>query len=177
MIITSKNDQLLREGRLKERGFTDSAVRLFRDVIERSQCRGVRGKGPPLLILWSLLRSEWRLGAYLIDRCVADRWRLEMDIEALLESAEARMDRSSRDAFPPQFADYLRISGIATKARDVASRLQCRYVGTEHVVLALCMLRDKEVGKVFKKHSISCAKLKRELEMILAEDSKHGEME
>src|SRR5580692_6123537 len=132
---------------LSEHQLTDSARRFMRDAESRSGDRGMFGKLPPLLLLWTMLRWERKIGVIVLERCGADLAMLEREIESELESA--------RDSDWRSGVDLVHLQSVAKRAVDEAAALEHDYVGSEHLVLALCRDTDEAVKRIFQRHNVS----------------------
>ncbi len=132
---------------MSEHHFTDSARRFINDADARSGDRGMFGEIPPLLLLWTMLRWERKIGVVVLERCGIDLAVLERDVESELESA---WDSDWRHGI-----DLIHLMSVAKQAANEAAALGHNYVGDEYFVLALCRDTDEAVKRVFQKHNIS----------------------
>lgn len=132
---------------LTERHFSDNARRMIRDVHARATDRGMFGELPPVLILWALLRWERNLAINVLERCGVNTRQLEADVERELNASPAG---ESLDGF-----DLFQVRRIAEEAVDEAECLGDRFVGPEHLVLALCRDRDAVLSQLFASHNVT----------------------
>jgi ATP-dependent Clp protease ATP-binding subunit ClpA len=128
-------------------GFTNSARRFIHDSESRAHDRGIFGSLPPLLVLWTMLRWERKSGVAVLEESGGDIALLERDVEIELQSFPKGTRRNG--------IDLVHLKAIAKQAVEEAALLGHKYVGSEHLVLALCRCEDAAVRRVFSKHGLS----------------------
>src|SRR5437899_1046990 len=117
----------LSEDWLRTHHFTTDARHVIETVLGRAAARGMLGRLPVALLLWSLLRWERKVGLSTLEACNVDLQALEKDVAERLRDYSGPCD--SRQV------DCAQISEIAAWAAEEAKGLGHRYVGTEHLVL------------------------------------------
>ncbi len=135
---------------MTDHSFTDSARRCIDDAQSRASARGMLGKLPPILILWAMLRWERKVGVIAIEECGVDLSVLERDTEVELQSFP---DGDWRDG-----VDFVQIKAVANQAVAEAVLRGHNYVGSEHLVLALCRVENQAIQRLFQKHGVSAEK-------------------
>jgi ATP-dependent Clp protease ATP-binding subunit ClpA len=105
------------------------------------------GKLPALLILWSMLRSERKVGVVALEKCGVDLASLEREVEAELEPLSAENWRNG--------IDLAHFQAVANRAVKEAAQFEHNYVGSEHLVLALCRDPDEVVQRLLQKRGVS----------------------
>jgi len=160
--IESNYDYLTNDW-LEDHRFTTSAVLFLQQAGRRGTDRGMFGVLPPLLLLWSMLRWERKLGIAVLDECGVNRRLLEEDVDQEL-SAYPRSDHY-------HYVDYSRIGEVAALAIQEACRLGHNYVGSEHLILGLCAIQDEVLVRLFRKHRIQPAEFTKKLFALLKADT------
>ena len=146
--IEAVGGDCLTEGWLAGHKFTDNARRMLRHAFERYLDRGSPGEEvPPVMILWSMLRWEPKIGAVILERCGVDLRSLERDVEERL----SRLAVSGRS----HGHDLGALSRVAAAAIAEAATIGHGYVGSEHLVLALLKGGDESIGGPLGRHGVT----------------------
>ena len=165
--ITSDVQQIVNQigARAADRGFVQSS---FSDDV--------------LLTFWTLLRWERKVGIVALERLRVSLAVLEQDVNSKLnarrEETSKLVQRQLRDQYFEQVgpSDQLdrdklrlavgplfqqaqailkaRILDLLTQAKAESDALEHTWVGTEHVLLAICKLADDGLAAILKKHGI-----------------------
>jgi uncharacterized protein (DUF433 family) len=137
----------LTRGWLQEHRFTSDAIRVLDDADERASARGMLGELPDALVLWAMLRWERKVGVTALAACGVDLGSLEKTVDEGLQT--------QRGFSHPLTIDYTGIGNIAIWAVEEAKGLGHQYVGTEHLLLALCRSSHPLTVSVFRKCRIT----------------------
>jgi len=152
-------------GRAAGRGFVQTS---FSDVV--------------LLTLWSLLRWEHKLGIVALERLRVNLVDLSQDVDSRLKSRRnetkdferqelRRQYHEQVDASDPIDRDKLRLALVPlfqqaqadlktrildflTQAKAESDALGHTWIGSEHLLLAICTLADDGLAAILKKHGI-----------------------
>jgi len=134
------NAELLRREHLQMWTFTDNAARVIAGVIDCALARGLHGTVPHIVLLWSLLAGERKLGVVVLEACGMNLDETRLRVSQQIDSVTTL----EGDDF-----DFAAIVALAQDARELSGALKCSYVGTEHLVLALCRSPDALVRDAF----------------------------
>jgi len=152
-------------GRAAGRGFTP---RQFSDVV--------------LLIFWALLRWERKVGLVALERLGVDLVDLSQDVNARLNVRREDTRELDRQDLRRQYHEQgnpsdvidrdklrlalahlfqqaqanlkTRILGLLKQAKAESDALGHTWIGTEHVLLAVCTLADDGLAAILKNHGI-----------------------
>lgn len=160
MMITRLNHDTLKPSHLREKRFLDDAILILGQISARAAFRGMTGELHAALVLWSLLRWEKRPGTEILLRCGARLQVLETTTDALL--------REHTSDPPCDVMDFARISEVVRESERQAQQLGHNYVGTEHLVLALCAC-DPDVARLFEEQGVTDDGLRAALNDIQSE--------
>ena len=150
--VELRNGEFLRTDYVRRHGLTRCAQTILQHTMERSLLRGITGEVPALMILWSMLRWEKRVGLAIIELCGVDLRSLEQDVENKLD------EYISGSKCPT--LDFIRIQEVVEAATKEAADLRHDYVATEHFVLALCRKGECDISRLFEKHNLGYEFLK-----------------
>jgi hypothetical protein len=165
-LIRTYHDEFISDPFLIEKGFSDAARRLFDHVKLRSVSRNLFGVVPPLIVLWSMLRWEPKLGTCIIKQCDVDLWALEKDVEFALQIMSLTDEDVARRCQTKDglYFDYSMVGALATSAVLEATELSDGFISTEHVALALGNERsDAPVLEILCKHRVSYNQMRQNL--------------
>jgi len=153
------NDDALTEEYLRANRFTDDAAYVVRDSVQRAFSRALAGLVPQAMVLWSILNWERKLALAALDYCGVDEDALRQAI--LNELAELKVDTYDEDI------DFRHISDTSVSAGNISRTRGEDYVGTEHLLLALCRSSDAIVQRVFEKFGITYQRIEVALRELL----------
>ena len=157
--VTIVNDAFAETAWMETRSFTDDARKVMRDTIERSRARGTVGIVEPMLLLWSLLRWERKIGVICLEACGVSLRSMEQRIEAELLRQQCLGSQL--------VIDFERITLVATIAVDESRDNGNAYVGTEHLMLALLKINDTRLNRCFAEFGVTYSDYKARLTQIL----------
>ncbi len=162
------------------RHITDSAQRILRQIPSRCGDRGlhvVDSASIVMMTLWSLLLWESKVGRIALEQTGVDRYDLARDLDRLLdEKADENpvaVDRHGalvlvKTGEPYRHWDFdALLEPLLQQAEHEARALGHKYVGSEHLVLAIIRIADPTLTKVLQKHSISHKKVQDAVKELL----------
>ena len=166
--ILTLNAQCISEPYLTDHRFSDSAKLLFDHVRSRASLRSLYGLVNPLIILWSMLRWEPKVGTHILEYCGADLWSLEKNVDSALNAMSLSDDMVAirRQSQEGVFFDFRDVGETATVAVEEARRYEDTFVSTEHITLALGMSSDTIVQALLKGHGIEYENMKSGLDHV-----------
>jgi ATP-dependent Clp protease ATP-binding subunit ClpA len=132
---------------LSDNHFADDARAIINGVLTRSAARALFGEIPSVLLLWSLLRWERKLGIAILEKCGVVRSHLEADVDDVLNKHELPI--------PVTTVDFQKIAELVISARDVSRSRRAEYVGSEHLLLALITSHEVTLQELLRKHGIT----------------------
>jgi ATP-dependent Clp protease ATP-binding subunit ClpA len=157
--IESRDYDYLTRAWLQDHRFTTNAIKMIQHATDRALDRGIHGELPAVLALWAMLRWERKIGVVVLEQLGVDLRMLEMDVE------------SEWQALPPSHwrdgQDGRKIGNVVLLACEQSRALGHDWVGTEHLVLALCEIGDPLSGRVLQRHGISADRYKAALLPLL----------
>jgi ATP-dependent Clp protease ATP-binding subunit ClpA len=106
----------------------------------------------PLIILWSILRWERKLGQAVLKKMVGDTRTMEDRVDSTIKATD--------DHVPLHFIDLCQLGLVARLAKKEARTLRRKYVGSEHLLLALVRCEDESTTQV-------CAQFDIDIERVL----------
>jgi ATP-dependent Clp protease ATP-binding subunit ClpA len=156
------------------RHITDSAQRILEQVPSRASDRGlhvVDACSINLMVLWSLLLWERKVGRVALERLGVDPFELARDVDQLLSE---KADEHPVAFDPTRRIPYMVNTGavyepwdfqalvepLLLQAEHQALELGHNYVGSEHLVLAMARGTDGELLALFQKHSVRHERLR-----------------
>ncbi len=151
------NDEHVGEEWLRSARFADSAIMMLEHSIHRGLDRGLIGKLPVALVVWSMLRWEQKLGVTMLKQTLSNFGAFESDVEALLHVDEL---------LPMLYV--ANIDKVACAAKRESERLGHQHVGTEHLILAVLSVGDDEIQELMSRHNVTRDDLERALREIIS---------
>lgn len=154
--------------RLSGRRFTTSAIHIVEQIGSRAADRSMSSEFTeqtvPMLVLWSLLRWERKVGLVALERLGVEPDALARDVDRGLSEACAE---HRRHAGPPQFltlpggrhgivVDFeTPLEPLLEAAEGEAHDLGHNWVGSEHLLLAVVRLADPQLAGLLDRHGVA----------------------
>ena len=175
--VVSTNNPATRQAR----PITDSARHILRQIPDRAADRGlhvVDESTLPMLVLWSILLWERKVGRSALDWIGVEWFRLVCDLDKLLtEKAKEHpiafdpernmaVFAKSREPYHSWYFDSVVEPLLGQSQREAAS-LRHDYIGSEHLVLAVISLADPMLLEVLRRHHIDHPRSKQAILEIL----------
>jgi ATP-dependent Clp protease ATP-binding subunit ClpA len=157
-----------------DRGVTDAARYVLTETLKRAEQRGmnlVDGKAIPLLVLWSAVMWERKIGLVAIMYIGIDRFDLARELDRLLTEMEddygAYHDRERDQLVLKKSGERLEeldysaiIEPILQQAEHESRELGHTWVGTEHLALSVVRFATGPLATLLQQQSITYTKLK-----------------
>jgi ATP-dependent Clp protease ATP-binding subunit ClpA len=156
------------------RHITDSAQRILEQIPSRASERGlhvVDSSSINLLVLWSLLLWERKVGRVALERLGVDPFELAREVDQYLsekgDEHPVAFDPTRRipcmvktgAAYEPWDFQAL-VEPLLQQAEHEALELGHDYIGSEHLVLAMARGTDQQLSALFQKNSVSHERLR-----------------
>lgn len=137
-----KNDESLADRSLRENGFSDWAIRILADSVDRVVARGMTGRIPTSILLWSVIQWEMTPERELLTMCIADFNAFRAHVEQSIQKFSEK---------PVPYIDFADVSGVAINSRDVAEKEARTYIDTLDLIVAISM-SDDIGGRILHAH-------------------------
>ncbi len=124
-----------------------------------------------LLMLWTILRDERTFLLNALEEMGVDMWRLTCDVDALINQKKAEEQGEGLPAYHPSLAGAAVNPFVKTwldRAEREAVILGHRYLGVEHVLLAIAAEPEPRLAEVLARHGLEYAKLYEMIPAVLA---------
>jgi ATP-dependent Clp protease ATP-binding subunit ClpA len=163
------------------RHITDSTQRILKQIPCRASDRGllvVNGSSIVMMALWSLLMWERKVGRVALEQMGVDPFDLARALDRLLEEItrehqvvyDARRQQSvllkTREPYEGYDFDAL-LEPLLQRAEHEALELGHKYVGSEHLLLAIVRLADSTLAAILQQHSIDHDRVKEAVLSVL----------
>jgi len=167
-----ENPKHLTDPKLSARHVTDSAQRILNLIPSRSRDRGldfVDNDSIILLALWSLLRWERKVGLVSLEHIGTDTESLSRHLDELLTAKAEENPVGARNGVlilkktgepykEPDFSALL--EPLLGQAEHEAMALGHNYIGSEHILLAVIKLANRQLTEVFERHGLSYERIR-----------------
>lgn len=164
-----------------ERRITDSAQRILRHVRDRAGDRGlhvVDESSLPMMVLWSILLWERKVGLVALERTGVSRFELVRDLDELLDAKATEnpvvFDRHqnillyAKTREPYKLWDFHAIlEPLLKQAEREAADMGHGYLGSEHLMLAVIVLAAPTPSVLLQKHGVEHQKVKQAVLEVL----------
>jgi ATP-dependent Clp protease ATP-binding subunit ClpA len=151
------NNQEITLSWLRSHRFSEDAILVLGQTVDRAIDRGVFDILHPSLLLWAMLRWEEKAGVHVLKECGIERWSFERDVELHLQGP--KYDE-------PLLIDCRKVCAVAVSAVEEAHSLGVGWVGTEHLMLALLRLEEGSLRDLFAHHGVCYDSYKQRLVQI-----------
>ncbi len=164
---------------LSERHVADSAQKILLLTRARSGDRGLHVVDPDsfvMLALWSLVRWERKVGLLALERMAVDLDNLTRDLNHLLDQ-KATEDpvsalggslvlKSTRQPYEG-WEFHAVLEPLLAQAEHEAHALGHKYVGSEHLLLAMLTLADPSLGGLLQSYAVTHERVKQTVLSLL----------
>ncbi len=165
-----------------ERHITDAAQRILEQIPSRAIDRGldvVDGFSIVMMVLWSLLLWERKVGRVALEKMGVDPFDLARGVDRLLD-AKARehpvvydskrgqlLFAKTREVYQRWDFDALLEPLLQTAERE-ALDLSHTWIGSEHLLLAVVRLADPALSQILHQHGVEYSKVREAVQSILS---------
>ncbi|MGD9648579.1 MAG: Clp protease N-terminal domain-containing protein [Pirellulales bacterium] len=158
---------------------TDGAYPIVEQINQRAAARGflqTELRDVVLLMLWTLLRWERKVGQVVLEELGVDLDHLASDVNSGLRARGAerkfRVENNSlvdRQTGAPIYLSDLKSSVIEflNVARAESKRMGHTYVGSEHLLLTICRLADAELQAILDRYGVSAPLVEARIHRVL----------
>jgi ATP-dependent Clp protease ATP-binding subunit ClpA len=158
------------------RHFTTSAIHIIDQVWARAADRSmgsaeITEQTVAMLLLWSLLRWERKVGLVALERSGVEPDALARDLDRLLSAASSEAGRQRADqrqflVLPSgQRGEVIDVRNplepVLTQAEHEALALGHNYVGSEHLLLALIRRASPLLSGLLVQHSVEVERIRK----------------
>jgi hypothetical protein len=153
---------------LSGRHFTTSAIHIVEQLWPRAADRSISSEATEqtmlMLALWSVLRWEQKVGLVALERMGVETDALVRDVDRALKAACAQARKQSGPAKLQTLPSGKRVAvldfrtplaPLLNAAEHEAIGLGHKWVGSEHLVLAIIKLADPALREVLERHRVT----------------------
>jgi len=171
----------MRNQELSNRHFTTSAIDIVEQLTSRAADRGMLSEATeqtvPMLLLWSILRWERKVGLVALERMGVEVDTLARDVDRALSAACGEV---RQHAVPPRrqvlpsgqivvVADFnAPVKPLLAAAEHEALGLGHRWVGSEHLLLAAVRLAGPQLRALLDRHNVAYDAVRQAILSVLA---------
>jgi ATP-dependent Clp protease ATP-binding subunit ClpA len=158
----------MRNEELSSRHFTTSAIHIVEQLSSRAADRSMSSEATeqtvPLVVFWSILRWERKVGLVALERMAIEVDALARDVDRALSAASSEIRQHAGPPTPHVLpsghsvvmVDFsARLKPLLAAAEHEALGLGHSWVGTEHLLLAAVRLAGPRLGEILDRHNVT----------------------